>query len=664
MDLGQEFGATTTGVTSLNSQTGDIDLVAGTNVTITPGSGTLTIDASGGTGTVTSVSVVSANGLAGSVATATTTPAITLSTSVTGILQGNGTAISAATTGDLTDAGTDGISITGGTGAVLGSGTSISQHVADTTHNGYLSSTDWNTFNNKQAALTIGDLSDTGTDGITVTGGTGSIIGAGVTLSQHVADSTHNGYLSSSDWTTFNNKLSSTSTTAKVIFVSQDTGNDANTGTYFSPLKTIQAGINKAELIAAYYNQVIVNVTPSSGGNGYNENLTFSQQGVTLQSYSINNRSDSAVIKGTITVNLTGTSGGGNFVAASNYVYLKGFVITTASGDTITFSGSTFQRLWMDDVYVDNTGTGSALVLTNTGSSGGTKSTVHIKNSDINNNSASSPTMKLSAGRIFASGMSYDVQNSNASGQSLLIDGASATSCYAQFSQAAFTGQVSVSDNLSTLFLSQCTVSSGSAAAIVTPASPNTGFISLGQVGLTTTNTNSITGAGVVALLGEVVKLSTGGDVISTVTQATVNSFPQGAILLGAGATQNTNTLLTVKNGHITSQQSTAPTSALQTGAGTTASRTLTRCTDTAGNISITPNGSGIASGAQLIVTFNKAYATAPVVVLSPANAAAGQTTSGVGAYVTSSTTTFTINFANAGTAATAYAFTYQVIET
>ena len=47
-------------------------------------------------GTVTSVSVVSANGFAGTVATATTTPAITLTTSVTGVLKGNGTAISAA----------------------------------------------------------------------------------------------------------------------------------------------------------------------------------------------------------------------------------------------------------------------------------------------------------------------------------------------------------------------------------------------------------------------------------------------------------------------------------------------------------------------------------------------------------------------------------------
>ena len=53
----------------------------------------------GGTGTVTSASVVSANGFAGTVATATTTPAITLTTSITGVLKGNGTAISAATAG-------------------------------------------------------------------------------------------------------------------------------------------------------------------------------------------------------------------------------------------------------------------------------------------------------------------------------------------------------------------------------------------------------------------------------------------------------------------------------------------------------------------------------------------------------------------------------------
>lgn len=62
------------------------------------------------------------------------------------------TSASNGATGSLTDIGTDGIVITGGTGSVLGSGTTLAQHVADTTHNGYLSSTDWNTFNNKESA--------------------------------------------------------------------------------------------------------------------------------------------------------------------------------------------------------------------------------------------------------------------------------------------------------------------------------------------------------------------------------------------------------------------------------------------------------------------------------------------------------------------------------
>lgn len=52
-----------------------------------------------GTGTVTNLSIVSANGFAGTVATSTTTPAITISTTITGILKGNGTAIAAASAG-------------------------------------------------------------------------------------------------------------------------------------------------------------------------------------------------------------------------------------------------------------------------------------------------------------------------------------------------------------------------------------------------------------------------------------------------------------------------------------------------------------------------------------------------------------------------------------
>lgn len=53
----------------------------------------------GGSGTVTSTSIVSANGFGGSVANPTTTPAITLTTSITGLLKGSASALVAATAG-------------------------------------------------------------------------------------------------------------------------------------------------------------------------------------------------------------------------------------------------------------------------------------------------------------------------------------------------------------------------------------------------------------------------------------------------------------------------------------------------------------------------------------------------------------------------------------
>lgn len=72
-----------------------------------------------GSGTVTTVSVASANGFAGTVANATTTPAITLTTSITGVLKGNATAISAATAGSDYAVGSTGLAggqtIAGGT---------------------------------------------------------------------------------------------------------------------------------------------------------------------------------------------------------------------------------------------------------------------------------------------------------------------------------------------------------------------------------------------------------------------------------------------------------------------------------------------------------------------------------------------------------------------
>lgn len=128
-----------------------------------------------------------------------------LTSQVSGILPAANGGTGVGSLGNLTDAGTDGIVVTGGSGCLVTSA-SLAQHVADTSHNGYLSSTDWNTFNNKQPTITTGNLTDAGTDGIIVTNGSGAVIGTGTSLAQHVADTTHNGYLASTDWNTFNGK--------------------------------------------------------------------------------------------------------------------------------------------------------------------------------------------------------------------------------------------------------------------------------------------------------------------------------------------------------------------------------------------------------------------------------------------------------------------------
>lgn len=139
-------------------------------------SGTVKLLASsaGASGSVTTVSVASANGFGGSVANATTTPAITLTTSVTGLLKGNGTGVSAAVSGTDYAPPTSGTSILYGNGSggfsnvTIGSGISFAGGTLSATGSG--------------GTVTSVAFS-TGTTGLSVTGspitGSGTITLAG-----------------------------------------------------------------------------------------------------------------------------------------------------------------------------------------------------------------------------------------------------------------------------------------------------------------------------------------------------------------------------------------------------------------------------------------------------------------------------------------------------
>jgi hypothetical protein len=78
--------------------------------------------------------------------------------------------------------------------------------VANSGQSGYLTSTDWNTFNGKQSALTFGNLTESTSSVLTIAGGTGAVIGSGTTIQIKQSSASQNGYLSSTDWTTFNSK--------------------------------------------------------------------------------------------------------------------------------------------------------------------------------------------------------------------------------------------------------------------------------------------------------------------------------------------------------------------------------------------------------------------------------------------------------------------------
>lgn len=77
---------------------------------------------------------------------------------------------------------------------------------ASATSRGALTSADWTTFNNKQNAITQGNLTETTSNVLTIFGGTGAVIGGGTQILVKQATTAQDGYLSSTDWNTFNGK--------------------------------------------------------------------------------------------------------------------------------------------------------------------------------------------------------------------------------------------------------------------------------------------------------------------------------------------------------------------------------------------------------------------------------------------------------------------------
>jgi hypothetical protein len=172
-------------------------------------------------------------------------------TSGTSILYGNGSGgFSNVTIGSGVSFAAGTLSATGSGGTVTsvtgtapiassgGTTPAISISQASTSTNGYLSSTDWNTFNNKQPAGTY-VTSVTGTAPVVSSGGTTPAI------SMAAASSSTNGYLTSTDWTTFNNKGSGTVTAVSVVSANGFAGTSSGGATPALTLTTTITGLLK-----------------------------------------------------------------------------------------------------------------------------------------------------------------------------------------------------------------------------------------------------------------------------------------------------------------------------------------------------------------------------------------------------------------------------------
>jgi hypothetical protein len=174
------------------------------------------------------------------------------------------------TKGNLTESTSSVLTISGGSSAVIGSGTSIQVKQASGTQAGYLSSTDWTTFNNKEPAVTKGNLTESTSSVLTISGGTGSVIGSGTSIQVKQASGTQAGYLSSTDWTTFNNKQ------AALGFTAENVANKS-TSTSLGTSDTLYPTQNAVKTYVDANNSTlqIRNETPTGTINGTNVTFTL-----------------------------------------------------------------------------------------------------------------------------------------------------------------------------------------------------------------------------------------------------------------------------------------------------------------------------------------------------------------------------------------------------
>jgi hypothetical protein len=284
--------------------------------------------------------------------------------------------------GSITIANTGVLSVSG-TAPVVSSGgatPAISMAAANTTTDGYLTSTDWNTFNNKAPAtsgtsilygngtggfsnVTIGSgvsfaggtLSATGSGGtVTAVTGTAPIASSGGTtpaISISQATTSTDGYLSSTDWNTFNNKQPAGTYVTSISVASSNgfTGTSSGGATPALTLATSVTGILKGNGTAISAATSGTDYAPATSGTS----ILYGDGAGGFSNVTVG--SGLSFTAGT----LASTSGGGSVTSVTLDTGSTGLTVSGGTTQTITGAG-TFTIAGTLGVGFGGTGTSTA----------------------------------------------------------------------------------------------------------------------------------------------------------------------------------------------------------------------------------------------------------------------------------------------------------------
>ncbi len=300
------------------------------------------------TGSVTSASVVTANGVSGTVATATTTPAITLtlgaitpaSVAATGLMSGSN--LVGTNTGDVTIGAANGLSI---------AGQAISMSTAGSASTGALTSADWNTFNNKLSAVDTISIPGFSQKVRSLFSGIAPISFANGVIGITQANTSTSGYLSNTDWNTFNNKLSVIGFPPYIYSLNNSLGFGTNslvatsTGT-----ANVSFGDNAMHVNTTGYNNSATGVASLyANTTGYN-NVATGFNALNSNTTGYNNTATGA---GSLFTNGTGI---GNTAVGFNAGYTDGTITTPAALNNATAIGGFAQVTASNSLVLGGTG--------------------------------------------------------------------------------------------------------------------------------------------------------------------------------------------------------------------------------------------------------------------------------------------------------------------